>query len=176
MNRHVLTLTVLLLLVPGSANAGDKIAPDFLRGKHAGSATFYSDASVEKVFADILSATQNCYVGKSDPLMSGMGGAAYSLTQAQRIVVSELEPAGDSGYVAVRAVSGMAMLKANFIQFDVSNSNGATKVDVYYRNNVEFQKASVDNMKSWLGGDLEACKLDRIQQAARQRVKQGSGK
>ncbi|HET6782535.1 MAG TPA: hypothetical protein VFH12_01720, partial [Pseudoxanthomonas sp.] len=77
--------------------------------------------------------------------------------------------------VAVRAVSGLSMLKANFIQFDISSSNGSSKVDVYYRNNVEFQKASVDNMKSWLGGDLGACKLDRIQEAARQRAKQGSG-
>ena len=67
------------------------------------------------------------------------------------------------------------MLKSNFIQFDVSDSNGSTKVDVYYRNNVEFQKASVDNMKSWLDGDIEACKLDRMQQAARERAKRSSG-
>ena len=174
MKRNVLTLAVLLLLVPGLANAADKTAPDFLRNKHAGKATFYSDASVGKVFADILLASQNCYVGKTDPSMSGMGGAAYSLTQAQRIVVSELEPAGESGYVAVRAISGMSLLKANFIQFDVSNFNGGTKVDVYYGRNVEFQKASIDNMKFWLEGDLEACKLDRIQQAARQRAKRAS--
>ena len=175
MNTKALTLTVLSLMVSGSACAGEKISPEFLRGKHAGSATFYADSSVELVFAKILSAAQNCYAGKSDPLMSGMGGAAYSLTQAQRVVISELEPTGGRGYVAVRAVSGMAMLKSNFIQFDVSDSNGSTKIDVYYRNNVEFQKASVDNMKSWLDGDIEACKLDRMQQAARERAKRSSG-
>lgn len=175
MNRLVPCVAIPLLLASGLAMAVDKTSPDFLRGKHAGTATLHVDAAVQDVFANILSAAQACYVGKTDPSASGIGGAAYSLAQAQRIVVSELEPGSSRGYVAVRAVSGMAMLKANFIQFDVSASDGSTRVDVYYRNNVEFQKASVDNAKAWLDGDLDVCKLDRIQQAARQRTRQGSG-
>ena len=143
------------------AHAVDKTSPEYLRGKHAGVATFDSSQAVVELFPSVLKAADDCYAGQTDPAQGGVYGALGSKTGASRIVEGRLSENGGSAYVQVRAKSAFGIAESVFLQLDLNaKDGGGTRIVAYHKNNVKLQRVFLATAEQWAAGNFSACPID----------------
>ncbi len=155
----VFVLFLVCLAVP--AQAADKTSPQFLRDKHAGTATFDSPQALVELFPKVLKAADDCYAGQTDPAQWGIYGGVGSQTGASRIVEGHLSEKGDSAYVQVRAKSAFGLAETAFLQMDLNaKESGGTQVVAYHKNKVKLQREFLASAGRWVSGNFSACPVD----------------
>jgi hypothetical protein len=162
--RLIGMLLLVALPIAGPAFATDKTSPDFLRHKHAGTASFTSTEPVRDLFPKLLRASEECWVGEVKPGAGtgSLGGAIGTMSSASRIVLGELSGDGQSAYVLVRVKGMFGALQSNFLQIDLAGAMDGSHLDVFYKNNVKGQKQFVGQVEHWLNGELNYCDPDPL--------------
>ena len=94
-------------------------------------------------------------------LGGGIGAAAAPLTSASDVVIAQMDPDHEHAYVIVRAVSGMAWLQDNMLQFDMTAVTPTqTRLDVYRARNSTLYRNAAVNGEAWSKDQFDVCKLD----------------
>lgn len=159
MRSGIVVLALVAVIGSGACYGKDRTGPDILRGKHAGMASFTSAESVSSLYPKLFQATVACYEGEVAPgAGTGTnGGALGAMSSAGRRIGGDLAADGSSAWIVVRATGFFGAVDSGFLQIDLVQTDGASRVDVFHKNNVKGQREFISEVEHWLQGEMDHC-------------------